>query len=224
MSNIVDRFSTHLREVLVRSIRLATELKSESVEPMHLFFALSLQKGSVANEILNRYKVTPKNIEKVMIDSEVNFETITNILNEPGRDQMTLSPFSPSSKVALEKAMLVAEENGHNYVGTEHLLSSLIHLNDPQLELFFKKNNLKISEIEGQLESILANVSQFSEINDAPEIMDRLQESLGEDIVPFTNNTNKNKKKEMMLEFLPPILPVRTSNPTLTRSSAGKRK
>jgi len=201
MSNIVDRFSTHLREVLVRSIRLATELKSESVEPMHLFFALSLQKGSVANEILNRYKVTPKNIEKVMIDSEVNFETITNILNEPGRDQMTLSPFSPSSKVALEKAMLVAEENGHNYVGTEHLLSSLIHLNDPQLELFFKKNNLKISEIEGQLESILANVSQFSEINDAPEIMDRLQESLGEDIVPFTNNTNKNKKKEMMLEF-----------------------
>ena len=43
--NIIDRFSTHLREVLVGSIRIATDLKNSSVEPMHLLLALSMQKG-----------------------------------------------------------------------------------------------------------------------------------------------------------------------------------
>ncbi len=192
--NIIDRFSTHLREVLVGSIRIATDLKNSSVEPMHLLLALSMQKGSVASEVLNRYHLNTKNIEKVIISLKPDLES---------EAKTNLSPFSLNSKTALEKALIVAQKNGHNYLGTEHLLSALINLNDSQLEQLFKKNNLKKGELNEQLEIVLATASQFPKITEVPEVIDRLQESLSDDamlqtIMPVDK---KNKKKEAALDF-----------------------
>ena len=196
--NIVDRFSTHLREVLVGSIRIASELNNASVEPTHLLLALSMQKGSVANEVLNRYNLGAKNIEKNII--KLSSETSPNNQLPP---KMNPSPFSPNSKAALEKALVVAQKNGHNYLGTEHLLSALINLNDSQLEQLFKKNNLKKKELNDQLEVVLATASQFPQITEVPEVIDRLQESLSDDallqnIIPAEKN---KKKKEFALDF-----------------------
>lgn len=194
MSSIVDRFSTHLREVLVGSIRIATELKNTSVEPMHLLLALSMQKGSVANEVLNRYNLGTKSIEKLIpkLKSEV----------KPEKNQ-NLSPFSLNSKTVLEKALIVAQKNGHNYLGTEHLLSALINLNDDQLEQLFKKNNLKKTELNDQLEIVLTTAAQFPQITEVPEVMSRLQESLSDDAILQTivPSDKKPKKKEAALDF-----------------------
>lgn len=194
MPNIIDRFSTHLREVLVGSIRIATDLKNPSVEPLHLLLALSMQKGSIANEVLNRYHLDTKNIEK----------NIINIKPKPESSPKTsLSPFSSNSKTALEKALVVAQKNGHNYLGTEHLLSALINLNDSQLEQLFKKNNLKKNELNEQLEIVLATASQFPQITEVPEVVDRLQENLSDDAMLQTilPNDKKTKKKEVALDF-----------------------
>ncbi len=194
MPNIIDRFSTHLREVLVGSIRIATDHKNTSVEPLHLLLALSMQKGSIANEVLNRYNLDANKIQKNILNlkPEVAPETKTS-----------LSPFSLNSKTALEKALIVAQKNGHNYLGTEHLLSALINLNDSQLEQLFKKNNLKKTELNDQLEIVLATASQFPQITEVPEVIDRLQESLSDDAMLQTiiPNDKKNKKKEAALDF-----------------------
>ncbi|MFA5061708.1 MAG: ATP-dependent Clp protease ATP-binding subunit [Patescibacteria group bacterium] len=203
--NIIDRFSTHLREVLIRSIRLATELKNTSVEPMHLFFAISLQKGSVANELLVKYKVDSKKIERAMLsyDESVPQDPTTN---SPETDQISLSPFSLSSKMALEKAMLIAQENGHNYIGTEHLLSALLATQDEWLDKFFQHHSLKTEDLQSQLETVMNNVAGFPQINDVPEMIDKLQDSLslGEEPLGLNNLSQlskKGKKKESALDF-----------------------
>jgi hypothetical protein len=64
---LLDRFSTHLRDVLAKSIHLATELKHPHVEPLHLFFCLANQKGSVAGEIIQRFHITSKDIEQILL-------------------------------------------------------------------------------------------------------------------------------------------------------------
>ncbi|MEK7131128.1 MAG: ATP-dependent Clp protease ATP-binding subunit [Patescibacteria group bacterium] len=215
--NIIDRFSTHLREVLVESIRIAADLKTSSVEPTHLLLALSMQKGSVASEVLNRYHldmpILPRQNRASSIPTDVGIETKS--LKQP---KSNLSPFSLNSKTALEKALIVAQKNGHNYLGTEHLLSALINLNDSQLEQLFKKNNLKKGEVNEQLEVVLATASQFPQITEVPEVIDRLQESLSDDamlqtIVPVDkkrrvsmdgtrhDSVESNKKKEFALDF-----------------------
>src|SRR5512141_2716106 len=111
--NLLDRFSSHLRDALARGIHLAAELKNPSVEPIHLLFAVANQKGSVATEIINRFKITPNAIEQALLSLPVKKETQHENLGV----EDILRPLSPATKAALEKALHVAEENSHNYIG-----------------------------------------------------------------------------------------------------------
>lgn len=205
--NIIDRFSTHLREVLVGSIRIATELKNTAVEPLHLLLALSMQKGSIAKEVLNRYHLDTKNIEKNILNLKP--ETVPEL-------KTSLSPFSPNAKTALEKALIVAQKNGHNYLGTEHLLSALINMDDPQIEQLFKKENhvskngtrndfakSKKTELNEQLEIVLATAAQFPQITEVPDVINHMQEGLSDDAMLQTilPTDKKAKKKEVALDF-----------------------
>ncbi|HSR89284.1 MAG TPA: ATP-dependent Clp protease ATP-binding subunit [Candidatus Udaeobacter sp.] len=192
--NIIDRFSTHLREVLVGSVRIATDLKNPSVEPIHLLLALSMQKGSVANEILNRYKLDTKNIEKIIAELKPEINLTTKI--DP-------SPFSANSKSALEKALVIAQKNSHNYLGTEHLLSALLNLNDSSIEELLTGNKVKKTELNEQLEIVLATASQFPQITEIPEVISHMQEGLSDDAMlqQILPTDKKNKKKESALNF-----------------------
>ena len=60
--NLSERFSNHLKNVLVKAIQLATELKQKEVEPIHLLFMLLKEKGSLAHEILNRAKLKENSV------------------------------------------------------------------------------------------------------------------------------------------------------------------
>ena len=96
--SILDRFSTHLKDVLSKSIQLATKLENKEVEPIHLLFILQNQKGSVASEILNRLKIDLKNVEKIILE----LPTITK-KKTVGTTEVEMSPMSPDSKMAMEK-------------------------------------------------------------------------------------------------------------------------
>ncbi|OGH92742.1 MAG: hypothetical protein A2534_02430 [Candidatus Magasanikbacteria bacterium RIFOXYD2_FULL_39_9] len=196
--NIIDRFSTNLREVLVNSISLATDLKNASVEPTHFLLALSLQKGSMANEILNRYQLDTKSIESALASIKA--------ASEP-KVRAGLSPFSIAAKAALEKSLIIAQKHNHNYLGTEHLLSALLNTKDDRLEQLLENKKIKKDELEEQLEIVLTNASEFPQITKVSEIMDHIQESLSEDTMgqgmntPLMHTHKKNNKKETALDF-----------------------
>lgn len=195
--NIIDRFSTNLREVLIASINIATDLKNNSVEPSHLLLALSMQKGSMANEILTRFHLDSKSIQETLASSQKQ---------SPSKTRNTISPFSTHAKTVLEKSLVIAQQHNHNYLGTEHLLLGLLSTEDKQLELLLKNKKVQKTELEEQVKVVLTNASQFPQINKAPEIIDHIQENLSEDILmqnmkPPTMTHKKSHKKETVLDF-----------------------
>jgi ATP-dependent Clp protease ATP-binding subunit ClpC len=83
-------------------------------------------------------------------------------------------------------------------------------MKDKTINTILQTNKVKISDIEKQLSTILANASQFPQLTEAAQVMERLQENMGE--VPpapgeFQEQTieqhdhKKSKKKQTALDF-----------------------
>ncbi|MFA6105720.1 MAG: ATP-dependent Clp protease ATP-binding subunit [Patescibacteria group bacterium] len=205
--NLLDRFSSHLRDVLARSIHLAAELKNLEVEPIHLFFAVSGEHGSVAAEIINRLKITPKTIEQALLSLPVRK---TDLLHTPPRTvkEQTLTPLSPITKTILEKAMAIAQDNNHNYIGTEHLFSALVEAEDPLIVDVLQVNAVDMEELLKQLDTVLSNATHFPHLTEITEVAKKIEDNvekninLEEEIAPLSTTPPKvNKKKESVLEF-----------------------
>ncbi len=214
--SILDRFSTHLKDALSKSIQLATKLENKEVEPIHLFFILQNQKGSVAAEILNRLKIDLKNVESMILELPVATKKKTTSTAE-----VLMSPLSNDAKISMEKAMAIAQEHGHNYIGTEHLLKGIIDLNNPTVNLALKNNKVTLTEIYKQLNIVLTNASQFPQINEVMEAVDKIQDNMfgsehgdhSHPIQPPKQNKRANKK-EIALDFFATNL----TNPELQKN------
>ncbi len=203
--DIIDRFSTYLRDVLTRSVMLATELHNEEVEPLHVFFALSVLNGSIANEIIKKMKIDPKIIEELLLQIP-SIKQVKNVKNQ----QAELANLSKKARAILEKAIMHAHKNNHNYVGTEHLLLSLINSNDVLVNKLLEINNTNKEDIVKQTEIILNNASQFTQIAEISEIAEKMQNSLNNNpLIPNTvdpliktpNAMNKKETQSSALDF-----------------------
>lgn len=196
--NLLDRFSSHLRDVLAKSIQLATELKNSEVEPIHLFFAISNQKGSVGSEIISRFNIKPKTIETALLKLPVKKVTM------PPGGQAVLTPLSLATKGILEHAMAVAENNNHNYIGTEHLLHALIETSDPIIGGILETNTVNTEDLHQQIETVLNNATQFPRINEVSDVVKKIEENIEgpeEDFMPLAPPVKNSKKKESALDF-----------------------
>ena len=110
---IVDKFSTHLKNALSRALCFAVENGQSAIEPEHLLWALLSEKGSLAAQELKR--------------SHVNITPVRALIAHEGQSE-TIPQLSEDAKRALEKAILAANTNEHRHVGTEHLLFGLLQI------------------------------------------------------------------------------------------------
>ncbi len=156
---IIEKFTSRLRHALHYAAELTLELKNTYVNPEHLLFGLAETKGGVAFEILRK--------SGVKLDA---LRDLISVRNEP-----VLKPgqtlvlddlrFSLPAKRALEKAVLVAANYGHKYVGTEHLFWGLLEISDATLEQIMKENQINAKEAKRQLVVILKGTSRFPDIS-----------------------------------------------------------
>jgi ATP-dependent Clp protease ATP-binding subunit ClpC len=135
-SEILDKFSTHLKNVLVRAYALAQELRQNSIEPEHLLFALLSQKGSIGSEVLTKLNLSAEASPKL----------------------------SAASKRTIEKAVLTANLHEHKYVGTEHLLSAILQVAGAELESYFESRGLTLKFLKEQVSSVLKSTSKFPDM------------------------------------------------------------
>ncbi|MDO9509910.1 MAG: ATP-dependent Clp protease ATP-binding subunit, partial [Candidatus Magasanikbacteria bacterium] len=199
-------FSTHLKNVLIKAIQLATELKQKEVTPAHLFFALSKEKGSLAAEMLTRAKIKENSLENIILDIPGVDGQKSEQLPKNTTAEANLSPLSPLAKAILEKAFLIAAENNHNFLGTEHLLLSLLQINDNAIIELLRENNIRTNDLEDQLKNILVGTSQFPKINEISDAVEKISENFEMGIPMSELNAKKSKKtlgqkKESALEF-----------------------
>ena len=112
--NILKNFSTNYKEVLVKSINLAWELKTDIVKPEYLLYCLLKQKGSIGAEILSKAKLPKNNLTAILKPNK----TTKKSKDFPGLDSETVK--------IIEKSAILAYSYNHPYVATEHLLLALV--------------------------------------------------------------------------------------------------
>jgi ATP-dependent Clp protease ATP-binding subunit ClpC len=172
-SEILDKFSTHLKNVLVRAYALAQELRHSSIGPEHLLFALLSQKGSIASEVLTKLQLSSEDLKNQVIELNAAPKKPSSAKTpegKPGRKMDVTAETSPKlsadAKRVIEKAVLTAGEHEHRYVGTEHLLSAILLVAGERLEPFFQAHNLNLKTLKDQAANVLKSTSKFPEVTD----------------------------------------------------------
>jgi ATP-dependent Clp protease ATP-binding subunit ClpC len=157
--DIVNKFSTNLKNVLTRALCFVSEQSGTVVEPQHLLWALGTQNGCVGAQIM----------EKADTDTEALRDLVDGIINSsPDPSILHTDPaprLSKAAKRAVEKAVLVANKHKHSYVGTEHLLSGLMQISHTQTHDFLT-TSVDHESLKKQLGMALNSTSKFSELTD----------------------------------------------------------
>ena len=97
----------------------AARLDKSSIEPEHIFLAVLSVDGGVAGIVLGRLGVTLADARQV----------VESTLGRGGAPARRRHPrFSPDAKRLLERAVEEAHSFKHTYIGTEHLLLGMFHL------------------------------------------------------------------------------------------------
>src|SRR3989338_5801191 len=167
MQDIVDKFSTHLKTVLTRALCLAVENNEKIIHSQHLLWALGTQKGCLGAEILHKVNIKPERLR-----------TLVKEKNSAGAEKTStaVSPrLSEMAKNAIEKAVLTANVYEHRYVGTEHLLSGLLQVNDQEILNFLKKEKIDTKKLREQLAVILKTTSKFPDLAENMPHQDKKQ-------------------------------------------------
>ncbi|MBI2484752.1 ATP-dependent Clp protease ATP-binding subunit [Candidatus Uhrbacteria bacterium] len=153
--DIVDRFTTHLKNVLTRALVFAVEEKQPAVTPAMLLWALGTQKGCVGAEVLRRQHVHVSGLRSFVAQGMRAHDSIN-----------PTPPLAETSRRMLEKAVWIAHTYGHPYVGTEHLLGAMLEVQDPDVASFFTSEGVLTSTLQEQVIQVLKSASRFPEMEE----------------------------------------------------------
>lgn len=146
-------FTENYQNVMDTARMIAMQQGAEHVESNHVITALEEHKGALAFELLHKLGIT--SLEAARVPVQGNEDT-------PHIEVPRLSPFI---RDVVAKSVLVAAEFEHGYVGTEHLLLSMVRSKDTTLStLITERTKLSLDDIEKNIEAVLKNTSRFNDL------------------------------------------------------------
>lgn len=184
MFNLSDKFTQNLKNALYNAYVFAQQFDNK-LGSEHLLYALSLQKGSVSAEILNKYKLTSEKIRKSIVTdfaSQIVRESYIDI--KINNNSLINIPCSPDIAQVIIKMVSLASANKHKYIGTEHCLYALVSSGNEKVRGILKENKINKEQLKEQVSTIFKSTSKFSEITGL-----------------FLNQPDQKEKIEMPMEF-----------------------
>lgn len=247
MGNPFNKFSNYFKGTIKTGADFAKELNQPAIDSEHLFYGLLTQKGSVGAEFFNGVKIDLKEIKKTIVSltrPAINKKNISHnkklkvdieIDTKIGHPKLT-----ENAKKIIQKSIKIAFINKHKYVGTEHLLASLIEIGDPKIKKILKELNISENEIAEQIIMALKSDSRLPEITEAFKTTHEQLEEESETTPPHnsilnvfgTNLTSEKFQKktdpvigrEIEIERIIQILSRRTKNNPLILGDPGVGK
>jgi ATP-dependent Clp protease ATP-binding subunit ClpC len=179
-SHLLKFLTAHASNSLTGAFKIAHNLKQTNVTPDILLYSLSLEKGSIAAEILNRSPLNQKNLEKYLL---------LNLLNDVKSKIIPINKLKVAEDLQklIIKAFSLAKRFEHNYLGTEHLLMSFVHLYSFQLQKNFHLDKNLMDKISQQLAVV------FDSNHKLPGILKQLKQSSPADLDNLFNNQANNQ-------------------------------
>ncbi|PIT86985.1 MAG: hypothetical protein COU33_00155, partial [Candidatus Magasanikbacteria bacterium CG10_big_fil_rev_8_21_14_0_10_43_6] len=192
-NTILDNLSSHLKSVIASAISLATSQQHTNVTPTHMLLALLKEKGAVGAEILQKVALSEESITQELNTFDLRKDTTT----ETHIRTALLPELDAPAKKVLEKAMILAYEHEHKYVGTEHLLHGLIVIQDIHISRILKKNHITKKLVKDHIEVVLHSTTKFPDIEDVTEVMEEMEDIHGNESphAPHAPSSPEKKKK-----------------------------
>ena len=156
---IFDKLTTYYKRSLVLAYQLSTAKHKQQVESDDLLMALLQQKGSLGYEALVKTGIKISPVKKMIKTDQLKVER--DIFKE---NQINLS--ARIKKIIVASVALAAHYE-HNYIGTEHLLYSLIKLRDDKINKILRGYKIQPQKIMYDLKTILNSTAKFSQMAEA---------------------------------------------------------
>ncbi len=163
-----NRMTEYLKKAVVLSYNLARRRDSKEIEPIDLFLAIISEKTNIASRMLEKLGV---DISSTRLELEKNYDPLPKSI-------------SPVASAALRKVLsdsfLISSELNHVYVGTEHVLLSLLNHEEESFVIDLGKVGIS----HDSFKQLLLNFGTyqpglFSSSGDSEEPEIEMQSSLG---------------------------------------------
>ncbi|MBI5022734.1 MAG: ATP-dependent Clp protease ATP-binding subunit [Candidatus Magasanikbacteria bacterium] len=150
-TSIFQKFSTHLQQTLKNGFKIAAELRHKEMNPLHLLYGLLIEKGAVGAEILF----------KIGLDKE---KIVSFLINIPKDNNAGLPEISNDAQKVISKAAIIAAENQHRYIGTEHLILAMVETKSALLEQFFATHKIDLNNLQQTAFNVIIGTNRFPEM------------------------------------------------------------
>ncbi len=147
---IFDRFTQRAANALNLALRSAAELGHSYLGTEHLLLGLCREQGSFAGNLLAEKGLTMENIVKKIAD-HIGIGSPSH----PSANDMT-----PRVKKVLEGAYYEARSLNNSYVGTEHLLLSLLKETDSMANRILEESNIDAAALYQQIIETLVRADE----------------------------------------------------------------
>lgn len=141
-----EQFSDRARHAMALATREANRLRHDHIGPEHILMGLIAQGESVASTVLAHSGV---DLEKVRAELARRIQA-GECPPEIGR-----RAYDPQTKAVIEQAIGEARKLGHKYVGTEHLLLGLLHLESALAAEILIGQGLKLDDLREEVLLVL---------------------------------------------------------------------
>ncbi len=167
--DLLDKFTSHLRGALSRSIDLAWQLQQESIPPLFLLISIAEQQGSIGSDLLKRYNISMKTLAEYLSEHGEQFApTVLQELTKSKKPFVFLWPeFSSKTKDLIEHAALTAYDYEHQHIGTEHLLFAVLDQQDEDVQQVLAQSKTSSQKIIGDLKKILEQNTAAAQVEAA---------------------------------------------------------
>ncbi len=144
-SKIVKKLSANAVIALRNAAQISSQFNKKGIEPGHLFVGILLNKDSLAVQILSHMGFKAEDILK-------NFSDFVGVKvdNRSSKKPMKLS-FDKDSSEIIREAFRIANEMSHVYVGTEHLVLSLLGNTRLPFVRKLRRNGIDIANYQAAL-------------------------------------------------------------------------
>lgn len=164
-------FTQKANDALNGAIKVASDLGHTYVGTEHLLLALSQDKEGFASTILSQSGVKETDLRNL----------IEQTIGVGSRSVVSIEDFTPRLKRVMQKALLIANKIGNNFVGTEHLLLAIISDNDSYSVRFLR-------ELGASSENIIREISNSLNLGNGEDNYSSMNNGMGADVEHIGGN------------------------------------
>ncbi len=154
-----NRFTQKAQNVLNRALESAKEFGHTYIGSEHLLLALSEENDSIASRILNSNGIKTEIIKKQIVEW-VGIGIPSMLIP---------SDMTPKVKSIIEDSYALSLRNSSHYIGTEHILSSLLNQNDCIALRIIELSGINLEKIKKEIK-IFAEPSSSKKTNEIKNI------------------------------------------------------